>query len=316
MKKIVFMGTPDFAVPVLESILESGYQISLVVTQPDRPRGRKRQLTPPPVKAAALKHDIPVFQPEVLREDYNRIIAEEADLIVTVAYGQLLPNELLEAPIFGAINVHASLLPELRGGAPIHYAILEGKKETGITIMYMVEQLDAGDILTQATVDITRTDNVGTLHDKLAPVGASLLQETLPKLFNKELQPIAQDESKMTYASNISREQEWIDWSQSAETIYNQIRGLCPWPVAYTKYQGNNMKIWGAKEVSGKTAGSPGEIVSIVNEDAELIVAAGDGAGVIITDIQPAGSRRMSVKDYLLGAKDRLEIGVILGVKL
>lgn len=182
MKKVIFMGTPDFAVPVLDAVIEADYDVVLVVTQPDRPKGRRRTLTAPPVKDAAIKHHIPVFQPERLSNEYETLLTYEADLIITAAYGQLLPNELLEAPPFGCINVHA-LLPELRGGAPIHYAILQGKKETGITIMYMAEKLDAGDIISQAKVTIEHTDHVGILHDKLSKVGADLLIETLPDIF-------------------------------------------------------------------------------------------------------------------------------------
>src|SRR5690625_3229824 len=174
MKKVVFMGTPDFAVPVLEKLITSEYDVVLVVTQPDRPKGRKKRRTPPPVKIAAERAGIPVFQPEKLSETYEQIVELQPDLIVTAAYGQLLPDAVLDSPKYGCINVHASLLPELRGGAPIHYAILEGKKETGITIMFMVKKLDAGDILSQATIRIEDDDHVGTLHDKLADVGAQI----------------------------------------------------------------------------------------------------------------------------------------------
>src|SRR5690625_4432622 len=174
------MGTPDFSVPILQQLLEADYEVVLVVTQPDRPKGRRRTLTPPPVKEAALKYNIPVFQPEKLRKEYEEIFKYEPDLIVTAAYGQLLPNELLDYPSFGSINVHASLLPELHGGAPIHHAIIQGKKETGISIMYMVEKLDAGDVIAQQTVPIATDDHVGILHDKLSEVGATLLIDTLP----------------------------------------------------------------------------------------------------------------------------------------
>ena len=184
MTKIVFMGTPDFSVPVLRQIIADGYEVIAVVTQPDRPVGRKRVLTPPPVKVEAVKQGIPVFQPEKIRQEDELapILKLNPDLIVTAAFGQILPKELLEAPRFGCINVHASLLPELRGGAPIHYAIIQGKEKTGVTIMYMAEKLDAGDILTQVEVPILENDNVGTMHEKLSAAGAKLLSETLPKL--------------------------------------------------------------------------------------------------------------------------------------
>ena len=197
MTKIIFMGTPDFSVPVLKRIIDEGYEVVAVVTQPDRPVGRKRVLTPPPVKVEAEIHGIPVYQPEKIRDEAElaKILALHADLVVTAAFGQILPNELLEAPKYGCINVHASLLPELRGGAPIHYSILQGKEKTGITIMYMAEKLDAGDILTQAEVMIEEEDNVGTMHDKLSQVGADLLADTIPKLLKGELTPTKQDET-------------------------------------------------------------------------------------------------------------------------
>lgn len=306
------MGTPDFSVPILQELVASEYEVVLVVTQPDRPKGRKRKLTPSPVKEEALKHDIPVFQPEKLRVDYEEIIAYKPDLIITAAYGQLLPNELLEAPGYGSINVHASLLPELRGGAPIHYAILQGNKETGITIMYMVEKLDAGDILTQEKVTIEETDDVGMLHDKLSKVGASLLLTTLPKLFAGELTPIKQDETKATFAANIRREQERIDWKQTSLEVYNQIRGLRPWPGAFTTYEGQTMKLWRAELDQQEYDGQPGEIVKIVDNES-FVVLCGDSKGISLTEIQPAGSKKMKVSDYLRGSADRIKLGYQMG---
>lgn len=311
MKRIVFMGTPDFSVPVLRSLVESEYQIVLVVTQPDRPKGRKRVITPPPVKVEAELHHIPVFQPEKLKEEYKKILSYEPDLIVTAAYGQLLPNELLETPPYGCINVHASLLPELRGGAPIHYSIIQGKKETGITIMYMVEKLDAGDIISQVKIPIENKDHVGTLHDKLSEAGSKLLMETLPNIFAKSIQPIKQDDTKATFASNIKREQEKIDWSKSNTEIYNQIRGLHPWPVAFTTYEDKNMKIWWGEPDHTEYNGEPGEIVKV--EEDYFTVVSGDGLGIRITEIQPAGKKRMLVKDYLRGASNQINTGLILG---
>src|SRR5690625_3492673 len=204
------MGTPDFSVPILQRLLKSDIEVVLVVTQPDRPVGRKRKLTPPPVKREAVKQNIPVVQPEKLSDEYAEIFTYKPDLIITAAYGQLLPSAVLNYPKYGCINVHASLLPELRGGAPIHYAILEGKKETGISIMYMVEKLDAGDILMQKKVPIEDHDDVGSLHDKLSYIGADQLMETLPLIFSGKINSIKQDETKVTYAPNIKREQERI----------------------------------------------------------------------------------------------------------
>lgn len=313
LKKVVFMGTPDFSVPILQGLIEASvYEIVLVVTQPDRPKGRRRELTPPPVKEEAIKHNIPVFQPEHLSDDYDTILSYESDIIITAAYGQLLPNELLESPEYGCINVHASLLPELRGGAPIHYAIIEGKKETGITIMYMVEQLDAGDILTQEKVIIEHTDHVGSLHDKLSVVGVDLLLDTLPKLFAKEITPIKQDESKATFAANIRREQEKVDWTKDNLAVYNHIRGLHPWPVAFTTYEGKAIKLWWAEIDDRVFSGTPGEIIEIIDNES-FVVICGNQKGLRVTEIQPAGTKRMTVADYLRGSTDRIKIGIIVG---
>ncbi|MFD1038038.1 methionyl-tRNA formyltransferase [Virgibacillus byunsanensis] len=311
MKRIVFMGTPDFSVPILQSIVQKGYDVVLVVTQPDRPKGRKKILTPPPVKTEAEKHEIPVFQPERLKDNYQEIVKYKPDLIVTAAYGQILPTALLDSPTFGCINVHASILPELRGGAPIHYAILQGKKETGITIMYMVNKLDAGDILTQRKIPIETNDHVGTLHDKLSVTGADLLIQTLPQLFDQKLNPVKQDESNATFASNIKRDQEKIDWKKSHEIIYNHIRGLHPWPVAFTIYQDKPMKIWWGDMVDSDFNGSPGEIVLVTDED--FTVVCGNQKGIRVTEIQPSGKKRMSVSEYLRGSTERIKIGTKMG---
>ncbi|KZO01620.1 methionyl-tRNA formyltransferase [Bacillus badius] len=313
MTKIVFMGTPDFSVPVLRTLISEGYSIQAVVTQPDRPVGRKRVLTPPPVKVEAMKHDIPILQPEKLRnsEELQQIIHLKPDVIVTAAYGQLLPNELLDAPKFGCINVHASLLPELRGGAPIHYAILQGKKKTGITIMYMAEKLDAGDIISQTEVIIEETDHVGSLHDKLSEAGSRLLAETLPKLLADEVSPKKQDESQATFASNIKREQEKIDWNKAGEEIYNHIRGLHPWPVAYTTLDGQVIKVWWGEKVQAATGAEPGTIIELTADG--FVVAAGDETAILVTDIQPAGKKRMSAEQYLRGAGSHLTPGKKLG---
>ncbi|MGM8364187.1 methionyl-tRNA formyltransferase [Virgibacillus sp. W0181] len=311
MKRIIFMGTPDFSVPVLQTLIRSEYEIVLVVTQPDRPKGRKRTLTPPPVKVEAEKHGLPVFQPERLKDNYEKIKALDADLIVTAAYGQLLPSALLEAPTFGCINVHASLLPELRGGAPIHYAILEGKTETGITIMYMAEKLDAGDILTQEKVIIEKTDDVSSLHDKLAKIGAALLDKTIPLLFSNQLTPVKQDEAKVTFAPNITREKEKIDWTQSNEDIYNHIRGLRPWPVAFTTFQGKRLKLWqGEPSEATYPQKRPGEIVEIIDKQA-FVVVCGDNKGIRLTEIQPEGKSKMTAAEFING--DYIHIGMVLG---
>lgn len=307
MKKIIFMGTPHFAVPILQSLVKSEYDVVLVVTQPDRPVGRKQVLTPSPVKVEAEKLKIPVFQPEKITDNYELILQQDADLIVTAAYGQLLPKEILDHPPFGCINVHASLLPELRGGAPIHYAILQGKKETGITIMYMAERLDAGDIISQEKIAITEEDDVGTLHDKLADVGAKLLMDTLPHIFNRTNKRLVQDEAKATYAPNISRELEKINWNSPHGDVYNHVRGLRPWPVAYTLHEGKRMKIWQAEKNDQMFDGAPGEIVKV--GDDYFTVVCGDQHAVNITSIQPAGKKQMSVEQFLRGNPSAIKLG-------
>ncbi|ALX47417.1 methionyl-tRNA formyltransferase [Lentibacillus amyloliquefaciens] len=312
MKRLVFMGTPDFSVPIFEALIRTEYEVVLAVTQPDRPKGRKKIMTPPPVKETAEKHHIPVLQPEKVRDEYKKILAYEPDIIITAAYGQILPKELLDVPEFGCINVHASLLPELRGGAPIHHAILQGKDETGITIMYMVEKLDAGDVIAKQTVPIAHSDHVGSLHDKLSKTGAQLLVGTLPRLFARQITPESQNESLATFASNIKREQEKIDWQNENGVIYNHIRGLHPWPVAFTTYNGEVMKIWWAEVDDNHYAGTPGEIVQIIDDEA-FIVVCGNQKGVKIKEIQPAGKKRMTVKQYLQGSPDRIKMGVVLG---
>ena len=313
MTKIIFMGTPDFSVPVLRQIIQDGYDCIGVVTQPDRPVGRKKVLTPPPVKVEAEKLGIPVFQPERIKqsEELQTILQLKPDLIVTAAFGQILPLELLTAPKFGCINVHASLLPELRGGAPIHYAIIQGKEKTGVTIMYMAEKLDAGDILTSVEVPILEDDNVGTMHDKLSEAGAKLLSETIPKLLKNELTPIVQDEEKATFASNIQREQEKVDWTQSGEAIYNHIRGLNPWPVAYTLLKGTVLKIWQSKKIPNENKAAPGTVVNI--EDDGIVIATGNETAIKITELQPSGKKRMSAEQYLRGAASDLTTGTVLG---
>lgn len=311
MKKIVFMGTPDFSVPILEKLINSVYEVVLVVTQPDRPVGRKRTLTPPPVKKVALKHGISVFQPENIQKEYEHILSYKPDIIITAAYGQILPKELLESPPFQCINVHASLLPKLRGGAPIHYAILQGEKETGITIMYMVEQLDAGDMIAQRKIPIEETDNVATLHDKLAELGSNLLLETLPKIFTHKIEPIPQDEQLATYAPNITRSLEKINWHKTHDEVYDHIRGLCPWPVAYTTLNREPLKVWWAEKDSNTYDGKPGEIVDLM-EDA-IVVVCGNQRAIRLKEIQPAGRRRMKVSQFLHGAREEIKVGLILG---
>lgn len=307
------MGTPDFAVASLEALLEAGYNVIGVVTQPDRPVGRKQVLTPPPVKEAALRHGLPVLQPEKIKveEALEEVLALSPDLIVTAAYGQILPKRLLDAPQHGCINVHASLLPKYRGGAPIHKSIVEGEKESGVTIMYMVEALDAGDMLSKVVVSIEERDTVGLLHDKLAAAGSALLLETIPQLLAGSIEAQPQNHDEATFAPNIKRADERIDWMRTAEQIYNQVRGLNPWPVAFTTHGGKVWKVWWVEKLVEKAAGNePGTIVA--REEDGLVVACGDGA-VKITELQPEGKKRMSALDFLRGAGANIEIGTKVG---
>lgn len=305
MSKIVFMGTPDFSTGVLEMLIQE-YDVIAVVTQPDRPVGRKKVLTPPPVKKVALEHNIPVYQPEKLNNssELEEIINLNPDLIVTAAFGQLLPKSLLDAPKYKAINVHASLLPKYRGGAPIHYAVMNGEKKTGITIMYMAEKLDAGNIISQDEVEILENDTVGEVHDKLATLGTDLLKRTLPTIFNGTNDSIIQDDSLATFASNISREDERIDWTKDAQTIHNHIRGLSPWPVAYTTMDGKNLKLW-RSEIVENVKGEPGEIIETTKD--AIIIATGSEDGVALTEIQLAGKKRVKTRDYISGLQSKID---------
>lgn len=302
MTKIVFMGTPAFSAPILRMLVEKGYEVISVVTQPDRPVGRKKVMTATPVKEEALRLGLPVYQPEKLKnpDELQHVLAMDADLIVTAAFGQILPSELLEAPKYGAINVHASLLPAYRGGAPIHQAIMDGQSETGVTIMYMVDRLDAGDIISQVTVPIEEQDHTGSMFDKLSVAGRDLLEQTLPSIIAGTNDRIPQDDKAVTYARNISREQEQIDWSKSATAIYNQVRGLHPWPVAYTNFNGATMKIWWTEKTSSNANGQTGQVVGLTENS--ILVQTGEGV-LAITELQPAGKKRMTAKDYLKGPK-------------
>ena len=295
------MGTPDFSVPILSMLRDEGYDVVAVVTQPDRPVGRKRILTPPPVKVEAERLGIRVIQPEKLTgsPELDEIISFNADLIITAAFGQLLPKELLVAPRLGCINVHASLLPKYRGGAPIHKAIMNGETETGVTIMYMVEKLDAGDIISQVRVPINDTDDTGTLFTALSEAGVDLLKNTLPSILNESNERRIQDESLVTFARNISREEERIDWTKDGKEIYDKIRGLHPWPVAYSVFQEANVKIWWGEKVETSTNTEPGTILDIKTD--RIIVKTGDNTGIAITDIQPAGRKRMPADVFIRG---------------
>jgi methionyl-tRNA formyltransferase len=311
--RILFMGTPEFAVPALQVLLNGGYDVVGVVTQPDRPKGRKRVLTPTPVKEEALKHDLLVLQPEKLRqpESVEAIRQLAPDLIVTAAYGQILPKSILDMPKHGCINIHASLLPKYRGGAPIHYAVMHGEKVTGVTIMYMEVGLDTGDMISKVEVPIGEQDTTGSMFSKLSVAGAELLEKTLPDLLAGRIQAVPQDDSEAIYSPNISREDEKIDWSKSAREIHNQVRGLNPFPGAFTIWNGENLKVWRSEVSSVNVAdgsAAPGTVVGLT--DNGIVVQTGDGQ-LMLSEIQPAGKKAMEAKQFLLGSS--MERGTVLG---
>lgn len=303
--RIVFMGTPEIGASVLQQLIDHGYHIVGVVSQPDRPVGRKRELLATPVKKVAEKYEIPVFQPEKIRHNYQPVLDWNPDVIITTAYGQIVPDALLYAPKYKAINVHTSLLPKYRGGAPIHHAILNGDAQSGVTIMYMVDKLDAGDMLAQSIVPIGPEMTMGELHDTLMEEGARLLLEMLPKFFAGEITPIPQDASQVTLAPNISREMEVIDWQQPAQVVHNQIRGLSPWPVAHTKLAEQNFKIWQARFNPEQTvADKPAGTIEIDKKAKRFAVYCGDGRAIELQVVQPAGKQKQEVAVYLNGLKE------------
>lgn len=311
-KKIVFMGTPNFAVPILEMLIEK-YGVELVITQPDKLVGRKKVLTPTPVKVVAEKNNIRVLQPEKISTDddvYNELVQLSPDIIITAAYGQLVPQKILDIPKYKCVNVHGSLLPKLRGGAPIQYSILEDHKTTGITIMYMEKKLDAGDMLSKVSVDILESDNYLSLHDKMSISGRDLLDETLPKIFSEEIIPEKQNEEEATFAKNITRDDERIYWNNNARSIFNQVRALNPMPGAFTYLNGQILKIWKSEETNLKDIGKVGEIIK---QDKDFIyVQCGEGTVLKILELQVAGKNKMATKNFLLNKKDY--VGTILGV--
>ena len=303
-ERIVFMGTASFSLAVLKMLIEEDYNIVGVVTQPDRYVGRKKVLTMPDVKVEALKYDIPVIQPARIKEDYQAVADLKPDLIITAAYGQIVPQAVLDIPRLGCINVHASLLPLYRGGAPVHQAIIDGQDKTGVTIMYMVKKMDAGDMIAQKETPILEEDTVGILYDRLSDLGAKLLKETLPDILKGTNQRIPQDENLVTYAPTLSREDERLDWNMSARQVYNKVRGTNPWPGSYTTYQGKTVKIWAGQVHQCENAmkhhahQDNGTIVKIFKD--AIGVKVNDGV-YLITELQLEGKKRMSVKDYLNG---------------
>ncbi len=297
-KKIVFMGTPEFASHILEELIQAEFDVKLVVSQPDKKVGRKQVLTPTPVKVVAQTHGIEVFQPVNIKEDYAPIVDLKPDLIITAAYGQIVPDAVLNAPKYECINVHGSLLPKYRGGAPIHHAILNGEKETGVTIMQMIAKMDAGDIIVQAKMPIAIDDTVGQVYDEMKKLGARTLIATIPNIFSGDYTKTKQDESLVTYSPNISREQELIDFKNDVFVVYNQIRGLNPWPCAYFIWDNKRYKVFKAEIIKIDSKLIPGQVLKI-SEDG-LQIACNDGI-INILELQPAGKKRMDIKNYING---------------
>lgn len=305
MKKIrtLFMGTPEFACSILNQLYaEDAIEVIGLVSQPDRKVGRKQVIVPTPTKVIALEHGTSVYQPEKLKADYADIMALNPDMIITCAYGQMIPDELLELPHLGCFNVHASLLPKLRGGAPIHKAIMYGEKETGITIMEMVHKMDAGDMVTQKKITIEKDMTMGELYHALMEVGSELLHETLPSLIDGSYTKTPQDEALVTYAWNVSKEEEKIDFTKSYQEIYNHMRSLIPAPVSYGICMNKKMKFW-AVHTSEKTTTKPnGTIVEFVEENHQTSLAiAVDGRLLMIDELQVEGKPKISARDFKNG---------------
>lgn len=303
-KRIVFMGTASFSLEVLRMLIAEKYNVVGVVSQPDRYVGRKKVLTMPDVKVEALKHDIQVVQPQRIKVEYQAVLDLKPDLIITAAYGQIIPKIILDAPSFGCVNVHASLLPLYRGGAPVHQAIIDGQDKTGVTIMYMVAKMDAGNIISQVETKIEESDTLGILYDRLSYLGAELLKATLPSIFDRTNKSVSQDETLITYAPTLSREDERIDWSLTSRDIFNKVRGMDPWPGSYTTYKEKTVKVWGGHVHDCENARqhhahqANGTIVKIFKD--AIGVKVKDGV-FLISEFQLEGKKRMSVKDYLNG---------------
>lgn len=312
------MGTPEFAVPSLRMLLEKEYDVVGVVTQPDRPKGRKRELTPSPVKAFALERGLPVMQPEKMRaaEAVDELAAFAPDLVVTAAYGQILPKAALALPRLGCINVHGSLLPKYRGGAPIQRSVINGEKTTGVTLMYMAEGMDNGDMIARSELPIGDEDTSGTMFGKLSDAGAELLREWLPRISDGTAPRVPQDDAEATYAPNLTREDEWIRWSDTARQVFDRVRGLNPMAGGFTYWNGEVFKVWGCRvpqssdavlrpEWQGMVPGSVLETGAF-----GIRVRTGDGSAVL-TEVQPAGRKALPAAEFAKGA--RLAPGTVLG---
>ena len=307
--KVIFMGTPDFSVGTLEALVEAGHEVMLAVTQPDKPKGRGKEMQFTPVKECAIRYNIPVYQPRKVREPecIEELRKYHADIMVVVAFGQILPKEILEMTPYGCVNVHASLLPKYRGAAPIQWSIIDGEAVSGVTTMQMDEGLDTGDMLLKTEVVITEKETGGSLHDKLSEAGARLCVETLKGLEAHTITPLPQGETTTSYAKMLTKELGNIDWTQSAEAIERLIRGLTPWPSAYSNWNGKVMKIWDAKVSNEESGKEPGTIIK-VEKDA-FLVQTGKGA-LQISELQIPGKKRMDAGAFLRGYQ--VEVGDVL----
>lgn len=297
--KVIFMGTPDFCVPILKALSEKCNVIA-VVTQPDKEVGRKKEISYSPIKKTAIDLGIKVLQPVKIKEEYKEIIDLNTDIIITCAYGQIVPEVILNYPKYGCINVHASLLPKLRGGAPIHKAIIYGYDVTGITIMYMDKGMDTGDMISKKEVKIEDNDTAETLHDKLQKVSVTLLLETLPKIISGTNKREKQDDNRATYAYNISRQEEHVDFNKTSKEVFNQIRGLNSWPGAYAVLDDKSIKLWLSKISENHYDAKPGTIVNLDKNGMEIVTK--DGS-VLITELQLPGKRKTNIKDFINGVK-------------
>lgn len=299
--KVIFMGTPIFGLPILKYLNEN-YNVIAVVCQPDK-IGNRGKIMYSPIKEYALDNNINILQPEAIKDSTEEILSLEPDIIITCAYGQIIPKEILEYPEYGCINVHASLLPKLRGGAPIHHAIIDGYDKTGITIMKMVSKMDAGDIISQKEIPILESDNVGTLHDKLSLLGKELLESTLPSILEGSIEAVKQNNEEVTYAWNITKEEERVDYYKTTREVFNQIRGLNPFPGAYSILNGKRVKIWDS--VMGENVANPaicGEVINLYDDG--IGIRTGNGE-IIIKTLQLEGRNKMSAKEFLNGVVNK-----------
>ena len=307
--KVIFMGTPEFSVPVLKALIDK-YNVIMVVTQPDKEVGRHKELEYSPIKKVALEHNIEVYQPVKIRKEFDKVVNAGADIIITCAFGQIIPEEILNAPRLGCINVHASLLPRLRGGAPLHHAIMDGEEKTGITIMYMDKNMDTGDIISTREYVIKDSDNVGILHDTLSIMGRDLLMDTLPSIIDGTNSRTPQDHDKATFGYNITREDEHINFNATAREVFNKVRGLYPWPKAYMVMNDQEVKVLECYIGDKDSKFSPGTIEEL-NKD-NIGISTKDKI-IYITKVKPFGKKEMSALDFINGLDKEKVLNSIVG---